>query len=136
MTTADESSLGVVKLTDFGLCGVCGTHGLKTRFHRQLGTPHFFAPELDHVSPEGYDAAVDVWALGLVFYEALTGRLPPSKSSSCGDSVATTVTKTWPSFPRHVRRERRQLIRWMLSVNPGSRPTAAQLKNVLAADDA
>jgi len=69
------SSDGEVRLTDFGLAkGLEEDDGL-TATGQLLGTPHFMAPEqIDdskHVGP-----AADTYALGVILYEVLTGRLP------------------------------------------------------------
>jgi serine/threonine protein kinase len=67
---------GRVLLTDFGLARSESSDGSITGFHTILGTPQYMAPEqiLGHVRQIG--PSTDVWALGVVLYEILTGRLP------------------------------------------------------------
>jgi serine/threonine protein kinase len=74
-------SHGVVKLSDLGLAGEI-SHGLLLR--TICGTPEFFAPEiilmakpeLGSRKSEGYEFAVDVWALGVTLYFMLSGKYP------------------------------------------------------------
>lgn len=63
-----------VKLLDFGLARLVAPNegAAVTRFGEVLGTPHYMAPE--QVSGEAADARADVYAMGLVLYEMLTGR--------------------------------------------------------------
>ncbi len=39
-----------------------------------VGTPHYIAPE--RISGQGYDEEADVYGLGVLFYECITGQLP------------------------------------------------------------
>jgi tRNA A-37 threonylcarbamoyl transferase component Bud32 len=64
---------GTLKIMDFGIARILGTHR-QTRVGRTVGTPTYMAPEqiLGH---EG-DARTDLYALGAVLYELVTGRPP------------------------------------------------------------
>jgi serine/threonine protein kinase len=65
----DGSLDSVVKVMDFGVAAIVGQ-----RDRNQIGTPRYMAPEQlrgDRVSPQ-----TDQYALALVIYEMLTGRLP------------------------------------------------------------
>ena len=69
---------GRVKMADFGLAKLLGIPaGPKTltRTGQVMGTPHYMAPEqIEH--PHDIDHRADIYALGVVFYEMLTGELP------------------------------------------------------------
>ena len=69
MVTAD----GETKLLDFGIARLSGGGDL-TRTGTTLGTIAYMAPE--HVRGGDADERSDVWALGVVLYEMLTGRRP------------------------------------------------------------
>ena len=64
---------GLLKIVDFGIAKVLDQTG-PTRTGLTLGTVAYMAPEQVH----GYtvDGRTDLWALGVVLYEMLTGRLP------------------------------------------------------------
>uniref|UniRef100_A0A7E4VR24 Aurora kinase n=1 Tax=Panagrellus redivivus TaxID=6233 RepID=A0A7E4VR24_PANRE len=67
------------KLADFGLC-VQNSDG---RRHTYCGTIDYAAPELaDPTEKRGHDYKVDVWSLGVVFYEMLEGRHPFKEMSN------------------------------------------------------
>ncbi len=62
------------KLVDFGLSKVYGLERL-TRTGEVIGTPIYMAPEL-LTGDGGIDGRVDTYALGVMLYEALSGRCP------------------------------------------------------------
>jgi serine/threonine protein kinase len=69
---------GRVKILDFGLSKVMGNGPEAphlTRTHQVMGTPHYMAPE-QWEKPLAVDHRADIYALGVVFYELLTGELP------------------------------------------------------------
>jgi predicted Ser/Thr protein kinase len=72
---------GRVKIADFGIAKLAGADAADvgvTATGQAVGTPHYMAPE-QMVSPESVDHRADIYALGVVFYEMLTGELPLGK---------------------------------------------------------
>jgi tRNA A-37 threonylcarbamoyl transferase component Bud32 len=71
---------GQVRIADFGLAKLldspaAGPTSTLTKVGQQMGTPHYMAPEqIEH--PSGVDHRADIYSLGVVFYEMLTGELP------------------------------------------------------------
>ncbi len=72
---------GHVKLADFGLAKLAYSSDVNptlTLTRQALGTPHYMAPE-QWETPQQVDHRADIYALGVVGYEMLTGRLPVGK---------------------------------------------------------
>jgi serine/threonine-protein kinase len=115
-------SRGQVLLTDFGLSGLAGQiEGAEIR----NGTPAYMAPE--QLSGEEVTVRSDIYALGLVFYEIFTGKLPfesdtlaglvRARSESHPPSPATLVKDLDPAVERVILR--------CLQPKPVLRPTSA-----------
>lgn len=69
---------GHVKIADFGLAKVAGQDMAEFRLTgagELVGTPHYMAPEQVE-RPQTVDHRADIYSLGVVFYEMLTGELP------------------------------------------------------------
>jgi eukaryotic-like serine/threonine-protein kinase len=64
---------GQVKIMDFGLAQV-GDRTRITKGGASLGTPAYMSPEQTQGQPT--DRRTDIWSIGVVLYEMLTGRLP------------------------------------------------------------
>ncbi len=64
---------GAVKLLDFGIAKSAASHNL-TQVGGVVGTPHYLPPEQLEGKPA--NEQTDVWALGVLLYEMLTGKLP------------------------------------------------------------
>lgn len=90
---------GQVKIADFGLAklvgltatgaagadqttdaGSCGTPGVTQAGEKVMGTPQYMAPEQIE-RPREVDHRADIYSLGVVFYQMLTGELPKGSSA-------------------------------------------------------
>ncbi len=81
------STTGVAYLTDFGLATAIGSGSGLTRSGMVIGTPEYMAPE----QAEGRGSigtTADVYALGLVLFEMLTGTLPFTADTPMGVMLA------------------------------------------------
>jgi serine/threonine-protein kinase len=73
-----------VKVLDFGISKITGADGPTaniTRTHAMLGSPAYMSPEQLR-DAKSVDQRSDIWALGVVAYELLTGRLPFDANNS------------------------------------------------------
>jgi serine/threonine protein kinase len=99
---------GRVKIADFGLARIMGksTDELRlTGAGQVMGTAHYMAPEQIE-RPLEVDHRADIYSLGVVFYELLTGELPlgrfqpPSKKIEVDVRIDEVVLKTLEKEPR------------------------------------
>lgn len=84
---------GQVKITDFGIAKVIRPSGPDrslTGAKDVMGTPHYMAPEQIE-EPAKVDHRADIFSLGVVFYEMLTGELPLGKFQRPSNKVQIDV---------------------------------------------
>ena len=115
---------GTLKILDFGIAKVAGEK--LTRTGLVLGTLAYMSPE--QAAGGGLDHRTDLWALGVVLHEMLTGR-PPFAASSI-ELLFRAVRFEDPSSPRSLRADvppaLDAVVRRLLQKDPGSRyPDAA-----------
>jgi hypothetical protein len=84
---------GRVKIADFGLAKLLGqapTDFQITGTGQVMGTPHYMAPE-QFERPLEVDHRADIYALGVVFYEMLTGEVPMGRFAAPSEKVSIDV---------------------------------------------
>ena len=84
---------GRVKITDFGIAkffGLTAEQAPLTGARDVVGTPHYMAPEQIE-KPRTVDHRADIYSLGVVFYEMLTGELPLGKFAPPSRKVQVDV---------------------------------------------
>jgi tRNA A-37 threonylcarbamoyl transferase component Bud32 len=84
---------GRVKIADFGLAKLLSPTAAElalTATHQVMGTLHYMAPE-QMEKPLQVDHRADIYSLGVVFYEMLTGELPLGRFSPPSEKAQTDV---------------------------------------------
>jgi serine/threonine-protein kinase len=81
---SNENGEQLVKVLDFGVAkrvdALAASTAPKTHTGLLLGTPYYMSPEQALGEPD-LDARSDIWSLGIIAYECLTGRLPFEKGT-------------------------------------------------------
>ena len=110
------------KLTDFGWSNYLNKADMKRT--TMCGTPIYLAPEL--VNNTGHDHRIDIWCIGVLMFELLTG-LPPW----IGDDVQTlkyNIARMNIRWPKNIDPDAMDLIKKTLRYNPDER---ISLRNML-----
>jgi WD40 repeat protein len=77
---------GDVKISDFGLARRLDSEAVKTKTGLVMGTPSYLAPEMAAGRHKAAGPACDVYGLGAILYECLTGR-PPFRGETPTDTI-------------------------------------------------
>ncbi|XP_054730658.1 serine/threonine-protein kinase greatwall isoform X2 [Anastrepha obliqua] len=96
---------------------------------RILGTPDYLAPEL--LLRQGHGPAVDWWALGVCFYEFLTG-LPPFNDETPQKVFDNILNKNieWPEGDEALSAEAVEAVDLLLTIDPTLRPAAKEVQQM------
>ena len=120
---------GVPKVADFGLAKLLGGGSGRTQSGQVVGTPSYMAPEQAEGRSKDVGPTADVYALGAILYEALTGRPP-----FLGDTQIETlrlVCSTEPVPPKQSRpdipRDLETICLKCLEKEPNKRYVSAEL---------
>jgi len=115
-----------VKVSDMGISKLEGQKTV-TNIGDKLGSLYYMAPEL--VQGGNHTIASDIYALGMTFYEALSGRVPLDQESSVMDLMQSIVElkiadprEYYPSIPESFV----QIVLKMLSKTPADRYQSCQ----------
>ncbi|GAA1436543.1 hypothetical protein GCM10009641_36160 [Mycobacterium cookii] len=112
---------GVVKLTDFGIARAMDAIG-HTRVGEMLGTPNYISPEQALGQPA--TGASDLYALGVVAHEMLTGTRPFDRGTPIATAMSH-VNETPPPLGDEVPVDLRAVVATLLEKDPADRPANA-----------
>jgi serine/threonine-protein kinase len=129
---------GQVLLLDFGMAKLTAgldlaVSGFMTESGMILGTPHYMAPEQLH-GERDVDGRADVWALGVVTYECLSGERPLTGKSfgqilrAMSRHELVDISERVPSLAPPVA----ELVRRMLTPDRTERPHASAVLSSLS----
>lgn len=112
---------GRVKITDFGIARIADQVPL-TATGQVMGTVQYLSPE--QASGHPASPATDIYSLGIVAYEALTGKRPFSGESQVAIAMAQ-INETPPELPLSIPESVRSLVMACIAKNPADRPASA-----------
>ncbi len=125
----DDDGERFLKLLDFGLAKRTAkglTSSTMTSASLIVGTPDYMAPEQARAQPT--DARTDLYALGVLAFQLLTGQLPFTASSSV-DLVMKHLTAPVPrlaDLDPSIPKELSDLVEQMMAKDPASRPQSLE----------
>ncbi len=119
---------GIVKILDFGVAKLGESSDL-TREGSTIGTAAYMSPE--QARGEGVDYRSDIWSIGAMLYELLSGKRPFGGGYEA--AVAYSILNEEPAALTNVPEELATIVASALSKDPASRPASAvDLANLLA----
>ncbi|MDQ5839149.1 MAG: serine/threonine protein kinase [Acidobacteriota bacterium] len=120
------SSAGQVKLLDFGIAKGQTSPGL-TQVGAVIGTLQYLAPEL--IRGGVADERGDIWALGVLLYEMVTGRMPFEAQTvgDLSDKIGRAAYAPPAQYVSGLPRPFADVIAHCLRRNPAERPGASEL---------
>ncbi len=124
---------GVLKVMDFGIARFAAASSARTQSGLIVGTPAYMSPE--QLVGEEVDARADLYALGVVLYECLTGHAPFEATSVVSLIAKVLSTEPVPVAARNadVPPAVSALVMRLLAKEPAGRPeSAARLFELLA----
>ncbi len=121
-----DAASGIAKLLDFGIAGIEGRREKSaSEGGTVVGTPAYMAPE--QMLGEAVDARCDLYALGVVLYRLLSGRLPFDEAA-INEQVNSVLNQPPPPlqpFHENTPRELVELTMRLLSKSPAARHDSA-----------
>ena len=93
------SKSGILKITDFGIARALDTISREERYDVVWGSPYYFSPE--QASGKAPSPATDVYSLGVIAYELVTGKLPFAAEDSA--ELARMHRSNLPIPPKDIK---------------------------------
>ena len=104
----------IAKLTDFGW-----SNYMQEDEKRQTvcGTPIYLAPEI--IKEEGHDEKVDIWCIGVLLFELITGNVPFQGNDI--DTLKENILHLKIAWPKDINIDAKNLIKKILKLDPKAR---------------
>ena len=102
---------GKVKLTDFGWSNYTNDNEVRDTY---CGTPVYLAPEM--ISGVGHDDKLDIWCIGVLMFELLTGKTPFSGNNT--KELNINIQQLKINWPRDINLDGKNIITKILKLNP------------------
>ncbi len=132
-----DGESGRAMVTDFGIAQAIETGGRLTATGIAVGTPNYMSPE-QAMGEREVDGRSDIYSLGVVAYQMLTGRLPFTAGSSMAllmkhvSEQPRPISEFRPDAPKSLR----EVVERALAKAPDDRwPSATALREALASDN-
>ena len=125
------------KILDFGIAKLAREQdhaSLRTQTNTMLGTPYYMSPEQAQGSGK-VDAKTDVYAVGVIVYEMLTGK-PPFTGDGLGELIVKHMSEPPPLLAEQAPSsppELQQLVARLLEKDRTKRPTMVEIVEQLEA---
>lgn len=103
-----------IKLTDFGWSNYIEDSAVRSTY---CGTPVYLAPEM--IKESGHDHNLDIWCIGILMFELLTGTIPFQGSDQ--QQLAANILKNKICWPRDMDLSAKDLISKILKTEPSER---------------
>ena len=114
---------GRIKLTDFGWSNYYSEDNPTLRF-TMCGTLEYLPPEI--VTEKGHNTGADIWCLGILLFEMLTGSTPFNSKGK--DQMMNNIITLKPKFPHSMPPLAKDLISKMIEKDPMRRLSAKEIK--------
>ena len=114
----------ILKISDFGLSNYFNPKDHKL-LETPCGSPCYASPEM--LSGDNYDGfKIDIWASGIILFAMLCGYLPFDHKNN--NKLFKKILECKITYPKHLSKESKDLIKKILVPNPSERITIAEIK--------
>jgi serine/threonine protein kinase len=121
MLIQDGKGGETVKVVDFGVAKILEANPRLTRYQARIGSPVYCSPEQYLGQP--VDHRTDLYGLGIIFYECLSGRVPFDSLDET--ELRAAILHKMPARldkVTHVTSDMADLVQWLLAKDPNDRP--------------